>query len=120
MKYSFLYEIYKNYQNTFLYLLFGILILTILSQFNYIKNSIMEGFDAGPLNNQINSIKSETNQIKNDTININNEINVIKEEVDRVRKNITQLETDINNLNSETQQINNEIASLRSQFKDQG
>lgn len=120
MKYSFLYQIYKNYKDIILYLLLGILILTILSQFNYIKNSIMEGFDAGPLNNQINSIKSETEKIKTETINITNEIKTIQEEVDRVRKNITQLETDTNNLNSETQQINNEIASLRSQFKDQG
>ena len=118
MKYSFLYQIYKNYNNTILYLLLGILMLIILSQFNYIKNTIMEGFDAGPLNNQINSLKSQTEQIKTDTININNATKLIQEEVDRVRKNITQLETDINNLNSETQQINNDITTLRSQFKD--
>jgi len=109
-------SIYKNYKNTIFYLLLGIFMIIILSQFGYIKNTFVEGFDLGSVTNQINTLKSETTQLINDTQNINDITKSINDETERIRQNVTKLKEDTKLLDSDKTKIEQETANLRAQY----
>jgi 3-phosphoglycerate kinase len=113
MNYS---SIYKNYKNTIFYLLLGIFMIIVLSQFGYIKNSFTEGFDLTSVTNQINTIKSETNQLIKDTEEINNLTKTINDETERIRQNVVKLKEDTRILDSDKTKIEKETADLTAQY----
>jgi predicted RNase H-like nuclease (RuvC/YqgF family) len=113
MNYSFL---YKNYKNTIFYLLFGVCMIILLTQFDYIKKSIIEGFDFGAVRSTIDKLKSETNQLNLETDAIKKATQSITDETERIRQSVNKLTEETKVLDADRKKIDEETAALRAQY----
>jgi len=113
MNYSYL---YKNYKNTIFYLLFGIFVIIILTQFDYIKKSIIEGFDYGQVKNVIQTLRDEIKKINIETEDIKKATTSINAEIDSIGKNITKLREETNVLDNDRKKIEEETAAIRAEY----
>jgi predicted RNase H-like nuclease (RuvC/YqgF family) len=113
MNYSYL---YKNYKNTILYLLFGIFAIIILTQFDYIKKSIIEGFNYTEVKNVIQKLRDEIKQLGIDTAAIQTQTKTMNTEIENIGKNITKLREETTVLDNDRQKIEAETAALKAEY----
>jgi peptidoglycan hydrolase CwlO-like protein len=103
------------YKNTIFYLLLGIFMIIILSQFGYIKNdkpTILEGLTGLAL---LNQIKDDTTKIWDDVKRIKGETDVINNEIKEIQSKIATARSDKNKFDQETKDLQEETAALNAQ-----